>query len=484
MDSADRARPVALAHVAPGEAHPLFDADVLPELAAFAQAAAPQSPRHRAVRKLYEILREIDPRASAEIREQVTLRLGEWVRSRSDAPVGESGLASTRAQHKRLALLCSSLELFPFFRARVSRLVQTLLLERSALSLFARVGIPGDRGLFAETVDRLSRGLMPQPIDEEDLTELLTRMFPKPGDGAWLTDLNPALAAWFVRLVKTPIAIEGMSNPSLTDVALGAPPSLPDPRLSQPLSRNFTVWAPLKAALLDGVLLLASRVSASGLTDSIRARSKKEVLRESPFFKLPRSIDAFLATSRHDLETAGGWAKECRELVAECDRACVAVHAHMEGQGVSVDMVYRLELIDRSLRRIEVLIDLVAPQAPEAAARNGARLLASLLAEKRRDRSLTDIGRTTTRLLARKIIERAGVTGEHYITVSRKDYVLMLLSAGAAASSPQARRQRSSSWSICTVRRCKRASSTRSTTRGASSSCSSSGSPWPPSSRA
>src|SRR6185295_6040783 len=47
-----------------------------------------------------------------------------------------------------------------------------------------------------------------------------------------------------------------------------------------------------------------------------------------------------------------------------------------------------------------------------------------------RDRKLSDIARGNLHLLARKIIERAGHTGEHYITTTRVEYVKMLLSAG------------------------------------------------------
>ena len=44
--------------------------------------------------------------------------------------------------------------------------------------------------------------------------------------------------------------------------------------------------------------------------------------------------------------------------------------------------------------------------------------------------SILALVRANMQLLARKIIERAGQTGEHYITVSRGEYWKMLASAG------------------------------------------------------
>ncbi len=410
------------------------DPSAAPNLLEFSEQVAPANSRHRAVRKLFERLSGVNPRADLQARELMMIDLAAWVRTTGDVPVGEGGFAARRSQHKRLALLVCALELFPYFRQRVSRLLQTVLVEHSALGLCARVGIPGDRGLFSETVDRLSRGLMPQPLDEEDLTQLIARMFPRRLDEDWLADLDPKLAAWFVRILKSPHASDDarpMSNPSMADLPLGAMPSIPDVRLSlPPTAKHFSVWAPLTGAMLDAILLISSRVSAAGLTDAIRARSPKGPLRESPFFKLPRSIDAFLATPRHDLESASGWAEECRGLIADCRSTWSAVLERLERQGVSVDMVYRLELIDRSLKRIELLLELLIPQKAEEAAGKAARFCSALLREKRRDGSLTDIVRTNTRLLARKIIERAGETGEHYITVSPRDYAMMLVSAG------------------------------------------------------
>lgn len=412
--------------------------EAIPTLLAFAQAVAPQSPRHRSVKLLYRALEDIDPRADRDSREKQLVQLAHWVSSSGNAPTAETGYALLHPQAKRLALLASAMELFPPFRARVSRLLQTVLHEQSALGLLSKVGIPGDRGLFSETVDRLSRRLMPEPIDEEELTQLAARMFSNRHDDLWIEALHPALVAWFVRLARRPT--DGIlddaraSNPALSsrssDISLGAPPSMHDIRISIPPTRSFSVFSPIRAGLLDAILLLASRASSAGLTEDIRARSPKCALRESPFFRLPRAIDAFLASPRHDLEGAEELADECRAIMSECRAAWAAVLERLETHGVSVDVVYRLELIDRCLRRIELLLGMLVPQEPEELAGRAARMLAVALRERRRDRSLFDIVRTNTRLMARKVIERAGQTGEHYITTTRREYLHMLYAAG------------------------------------------------------
>ena len=96
------------------------------------------------------------------------------------------------------------------------------------------------------------------------------------------------------------------------------------------------------------------------------------------------------------------------------------MHDHLEESGVSVDLVFRIDQIRRMLTRIERLSALLfadGERGPRAL-----RLAVELVRSDLRDRSLAELGRTNIRLLAQKIIERAGDTGEHYITTTRAEY--------------------------------------------------------------
>jgi site-specific recombinase len=106
-----------------------------------------------------------------------------------------------------------------------------------------------------------------------------------------------------------------------------------------------------------------------------------------------------------------------------------AVTRNLEQFGVSVDVVYRLEVMTKSMARLELLLDQLIPKGAVERAAGATRLLSRLLEDRLRDRSTLDLARTNLHLLARKIIERAGHTGEHYITATRGEYVKMLASA-------------------------------------------------------
>jgi site-specific recombinase len=407
----------------------------VPDWATFSQAVVAQGTHARSVKRLHGLLSALDPRAELFEREERLVSISRWLRNGGDPPAMPWDSPNEKGPIRRLRFLCHVLRVSPPIRELLSRLLRSVLGELSGQGLFAKLGIPGDGGLLSETIDRLSRRLMPQPIDEQDLIQLVDRMFPSRSDWLWLASVPPELVVSFVELTRTP-DLDGSPMsvrppaPSAADLPLGALPTLPDPRASLPvISRRDSAYLPLRVAVLEATLLLASRVSAAGLSDVIRSRTKLKSLQASPFFRLPRVIDALLATPRYDAEEIAVWVEEIRTLVDECHEAKRVVQSQLEASGVSVDVVYRIELIERSLERIEVLLGVVVPVAQADLAARSVGLLMRLLEARRRDLSLVDIVRSNTHMLARKIIERAGQTGEHYITVTKGEFVRMFFSA-------------------------------------------------------
>jgi site-specific recombinase len=278
----------------------------------------------------------------------------------------------------RLRLLLDVLDAVSPWKRAIAGALSTVLGEGQALPLL-ELGLPNDRSLWAETGDRLARRLLPAPRAAHDLGELLGALFPRERDALALGALPPELFARAAALVDGAVA------------------------------------ARLRSQLLDAVALVAARTSALGLSREVRARSPEVALAASPFFLLPRLCDA--------LFSGIGSVASCREQIDACNDALDVVLAHLEEFGVSVDVVYRIEVIGKNLDRLADLLAVLVGEGP-------APLAGRLAAARVRDRSLRDLARTNVHLLARKIIERAGETGEHYITATRAEYWKMIASAG------------------------------------------------------
>ena len=273
----------------------------------------------------------------------------------------------------RLRLLVEVLATVEPWRIAVVAQFRRVLAETRATGFF-EMGLPNERGLWAETADRMARMFLPSPRDPRDLAGVMGRLFPKP---AWARWIGEAPAGLWERLC-------GM---------IGA-----------------DAWSAVRASVHDAIALVALRTSALGLSREIRSRARTfdKPIATLPFYQLSRVGEA-----------------ACGQAIAGCRDRLRDVHSHLEEFGISVDVVYRIDVIEKNLDRLEQLLAL---ESGGVAA--GARLASTLVAARIRERSLRDIFRNNTRLLARKVIERAGETGEHYITATKREWWKMIASAG------------------------------------------------------
>lgn len=370
----------------------------MPDLETFGRILLPQAANHRSLGKLHALCAELDPQAGFDARVARLDALVRWVRDSARVPPVADADPGDRPQVGRLRLLVLALESFPECARVLGGVLGSVLGELSVVPLLARAGLPADRGLLGETMDRLSRSLLPEPIDERDLAQLASRWLGSERDLAWLGSVPAPLVARLARALCSP--------------------------------EVGNAWTPLAHASADALSLIAERVAGVGLYDAIRVRSPKVPVRSSPFFLLPRATDAMLLSlSSGDPARFQGAVADCRGHVRACLETVGAVTRDLEASGVSVDVVYRLELIAKNLERYQVLFDRVIATDPVDRADGVRRLLVQLLHASRRERELSGIVRSNTHLLARKIIERAGHSGEHYITTTRGEWAKMLVSA-------------------------------------------------------
>ena len=275
----------------------------------------------------------------------------------------------------RLEMLVAALERIPSARHRFCASLHSVLVNTRAIKLFGEVGLPNDRGLLAEATDRLARLVLPEAPALHELWMLAGRIIRKLDDLAWL---GPAA----------------------------------DPLLHRMANVGGPVWEPLRTSVQDAISMIATRIAAQGMAEAFRSHARGGAIRESPLYHLtranPTEMPALIELSRRHL-----------------DRVRVALEEH----GVSIDVVYALDSIERGLARIELLLPFVDGTdhlEPTYEIRSVIAAVGRGLAGAHSFRQLLS---DNLRLLARKVIERAGRTGEHYVTSSKREYWKMLGSA-------------------------------------------------------
>ena len=286
-----------------------------------------------------------------------------------------------------LARLVDVLEASPELGERFRSGFAAVLTESDATDLFGSSGIPGHRGFVAEFGDRLSSRFVPTARRELDFARVAQRIFRSSADVELFRDLPLDLFHRAVRLVW-------------------GPPG---------------AWAKLEAAFTDGFRLLIARVRGEGLSPKIRARGTPGRVADSPFYRIGAVGDALLLAWTEGGDVPGA-AQAFRRVSGECRKETRLVEQHLERAGVSVDIVFSLEVIDRCLTRMALMADVVdAPEGPERS-RAIHRLLSRLFLFTEQDRSLSHLFGWNLHLLGRKIVDRSGEAGEHYIAADRKEY--------------------------------------------------------------
>jgi site-specific recombinase len=319
-----------------------------------------------------------------------------WTRHGWGAP--EDGARTRGRTHDDLARFDAFLSLLEdeAEQRRFHLAMGTLFSESDGTLAFAHAGLPSERGFLTELCERVMNHLLPRPRDDGDLGNLLRRLFRSDGDVERMS-LMPA--ARFVRLAASLF-----------------PTELPEAMVG------------LRHSLANGFRLLATWTLAQGLSPKLRKRSRPGEITESPFYGIARASEAVVERwlSGNTLtDEAEAWRRECER----CRDAMVEIHRRIEREGVSTQVVYGLEVIERCLTRMSAMVDVMV--LPTGANLFGAvhRLLVTLAKSVRDDHSVRHLLWWNTHLLQRRIVERSGRTGEHYITATRAEYRQMWLAA-------------------------------------------------------
>ena len=347
---------------------------------------------------LSALLTSADPEASLPERHLWLVRLLEWLRH-APLPQQQPVQPQTPTPLLRLRHLLNVLERHPQHEVQVRRVLRRFWEEVDTAALLADFGFAPRTSLLGELGQRLRLRVLPGTPDTRDLGELFSLLFPQERDAEWLEAIDPATLHRLITLL-TPKDLADAVN-----------------------------W---KAPFLDAIMFLATSIRALGFSPMIRARMSRELLVAKPFRQLARVAEDIREHAENgNAEALLVSAQYLRALLDTCRRCALSVHDHLEEHGISVDLVFELDQLDRRTHRIEDLLNCVISNNPGTEV---TRLLAQLVRTAGERRSLREPFTRHYSMLARKVAERSAETGEHYITRDRSAYARMLKAAAGGGA--------------------------------------------------
>lgn len=291
-------------------------------------------------------------------------------------------------EQPRLLTLVRLLENEPELRRQVQHSLGEMLAQLDFLSLFAETGLPSVHSFTTEIIQRLAAKLVPSAREDTDARKLLIDLFSLRRSAQQFAVLSSEI---FERVAAVLTPGDGS---------------------------NF--WERQERDLEEAMRLLAARISGLGLQPEMRERSTASGIARSPFYELVHTTEELVAPGSPEAAPAAldAWKQD----VARCRAEMEAVYEHMESAGISVELVFDLKTIQACLVRMEAMARLLSAAAPQERLPAVHSLLVKLIEGNVSDKQISSLLRENLNLLARKVVDRTGDTGEHYIANSKPEY--------------------------------------------------------------
>jgi len=312
----------------------------------------------------------------------------DWLRIPISPSITDGILADRHLQSVRLKFFFANLEKNQEGKSAISHIFQASLKQANFVPLLCEVGLSSSNGFFSELMSRTLSKVLPRPTEENNFASIFSLAAQEDSDSSFFENLEDEL------ILKTfTLLIEERERPTLLQNFLGA--------------------------CRDSILILAAHAQSTSLQPEIRTRIGLPSVSRSAFFQLRKLLELSLEENRFEKE-------EFRKVILSCREEIFSAFSHMEEYGISVNIVFHLEKLEKSLGRIERLTYLYFEPLDLT---HWKILLSDLASSSREETSVGLLWRTNTHMLARKIVERSGVSGEHYITSTPTGYFSMLFSA-------------------------------------------------------
>lgn len=323
---------------------------------------------------------------------------------------------SARAAHLQLRMLLRS---EPRFREALEKALVTIVVHTRHESFFADSGLLPGTGFFSELRRKLVHHLLPEPMDRQQLRDALAIVFHHPDDHVWLA---------------------GIPEEDSRDLwqAVGSSP--------ESAARVREVLAP---DFVRALLTVSHRLAAMGLEPVLRKACPGLDNAESPFVAQCAELHRLLASLQPDahagatvndaaLSAARADVAHLLVLLDQCAETVRRAGASASMRGTTLELSYLLTRLEEHIVRLEGLLDLFAAgllQRPDDRLLDAwiAFIRRAIRGEARRNSVRLHV-RRLTRMLALRVTQNAGKTGEHYITTDRAGYFAMLGSAAAAGA--------------------------------------------------
>lgn len=304
-----------------------------------------------------------------------------------------------------LRSLCFVLQHHAHWRSALRRYLIQVLSSRKLVHLLTDTGITYNGSFWDAWWQRVTNKFLPPMINDNYLKDVFGQIFDHADDHLWVSGIDDETWLELLRTI-------GFRSRQLR-----------------------ATHANLCSELLSAAQVLSYRITNIGMeTELVRNHPDIEKF-ESPFLRQNDAINDYVSLYSKwllDSSVQREDGKQIEVLLCQCEEITLRIRRTAALQGVSISLTRLLLQLTQSIARLRCMLALLDSRSTFASAQIVCKMLKELVIADNRRHSLRDLIRTNTELLSLQVTERAGRSGEHYVSNTRAEWLEMLRSAMGA----------------------------------------------------
>jgi len=288
------------------------------------------------------------------------------------------------------------------YRNYLKNYLEDILKTKEFDQIISDSGIIKDSDFFHEVHKRAKERLLPEQPPKDTLQYVLNQVFYSNTDPNWIDKIP------FDQLERL-LIVTGLN-------------------VMNESSRQF-----ITTEIVYSLEVLIQRMSGAAMETNVNKMVPEYQNLDSPFIAIQREFAEFSNTllSSGQLHTTSddlGY-KQVKVLHRQCEKYVNTAFANSHKYGISIKVNQNLLRIRQQLERIDQIINFLIYDSPSELNRKNIEFAKLLIRYNCQKNNLRKLINQSTQLISYEITHHTALTGEHYITNSRKEYFQMLNTA-------------------------------------------------------
>ncbi|MEB0137444.1 MULTISPECIES: site-specific recombinase [unclassified Undibacterium] len=304
-----------------------------------------------------------------------------------------------------LRALCYVLHTHPDWRQALRHYLIQILVSRQLVHLLTDTGITLNNGFWGAGAERLMNKFLPPLVNDDYIKDVFGQIFDHHQDYIWVNAVEDG--AWQELFESIGFRTRKARH----------------------------THAVITQQLLSALQVLSYRITNIGLEAEL-VRNHPDIEKfESPFLRQNDAINDYVTSYRAwmlDRNSARDDAKHIDILLSQCEEIASRIRRTAAVSGVSVSLTRLLLRLKQCITRLRQLLGLLDSRNWRETAQITIQLFKELVSADNQRHSLRELMQTSTELLSLQVTDRAGKSGEHYVTNTRAEWFAMLQSAMGA----------------------------------------------------